>query len=112
MPFHHFISDTGGWRTLTDETLFANPYLEVHRPTVTSPTRAEPFTWTVTHRKGAAAHRTLDSAERNGYIKGVVEKIIHDSGRGAPLAKVRERRRGRRMGGRARTNRQMTSINS
>jgi len=42
----------------------------------------------VTHRKGAAAHRTLDSAERNGYIKGVVEKILHDSARGAPLARV------------------------
>lgn len=53
MPFHHFITDSAGWRTLADETLFANPYLEVHRPTVTSPTRAEPFTWTVTHRKGA-----------------------------------------------------------
>lgn len=43
----------------------------------------------VTHRKGAAALRTLDSAERNGYIKGVVEKILHDSARGAPLARVR-----------------------
>ena len=53
MPFHHFITDTTGWRTHADETLFANPYLEVHRPTVSSPTRAEPFTWTVTHRKGA-----------------------------------------------------------
>lgn len=42
----------------------------------------------VTHRKGAAALRTLDSAERNGYIKGVVEKILHDSARGAPLARV------------------------
>ena len=53
MSFHHFITDTHGWRTLADDTLFANPYLEVHRPTVTSPTRAEPFQWTVTHRKGA-----------------------------------------------------------
>ena len=53
MPFHHFIADSAGWRTLADETLFANPYIEVHRPTVTSPTRAEPFTWTVTHRKRA-----------------------------------------------------------
>ena len=53
MAFHHFIHDADGWRTHADETLFANPYLEVHRPTVTSPTRAEPFTWTVTHRKAA-----------------------------------------------------------
>jgi len=53
MPFHHFIRDTPGWRTVADETLFAGPHLEVHRPTVTSPTRAVPFQWTVAHRKGA-----------------------------------------------------------
>ena len=53
MAFHHFIQDADGWQTHADETLFANPYLEVHRVTVTSPTRAEPFTWTVTHRKAA-----------------------------------------------------------
>lgn len=40
------------------------------------------------HRKGAAQYRPLDYAERNGYIKGVVREIIHDPGRGAPLAKV------------------------
>ena len=30
--------------------------------------------------------RMLDFAERNGYIKGVVTEIVHESGRGAPLA--------------------------
>lgn len=39
-------------------------------------------------RKGAAKHRAVDYAERNGYIKGVVKQIIHDPGRGAPLARV------------------------
>ena len=39
-------------------------------------------------RKGAAKHRTADFAERHGYIKGVVTDIIHDPGRGAPIAKV------------------------
>ncbi|MGB8166866.1 MAG: NUDIX hydrolase [Chthoniobacteraceae bacterium] len=53
MAFHHFIRETDGWRTLADETLFANPHVEVHRPTVTSPTRSEPFQWTVAHRKAA-----------------------------------------------------------
>jgi len=53
MPFHHFIRDQPGWRTLADEMLYAGPYLEVHRPTVVSPTRAEPFQWTVAHRKAA-----------------------------------------------------------
>eukprot|EP01147_Barroeca_monosierra_P008562 gene8562-1001_t len=42
----------------------------------------------VKHRKGAAKLRTLDFAERHGYIKGLVKDIIHDPGRGAPLARV------------------------
>jgi large subunit ribosomal protein L8e len=40
------------------------------------------------HRKGAAKLRNNDFAERNGYVKGVVREIIHDPGRGAPLAVV------------------------
>jgi large subunit ribosomal protein L8e len=43
------------------------------------------------HRQGAAKHRPLDFPERNGYIKGVVKEIVHDSGRGAPLARVQFR---------------------
>ncbi|XKU28509.1 pre-rRNA processing and 40S ribosomal subunit assembly [Saccharomyces cerevisiae] len=39
-------------------------------------------------RQGAAKLRTLDYAERHGYIRGIVKQIVHDSGRGAPLAKV------------------------
>jgi len=46
------------------------------------------FTSHTKHRKGAARHRTLDFAERHGYIKGLVKEIIHDPGRGAPLARV------------------------
>jgi len=42
----------------------------------------------VKHRKGPAKHRVLDFSERHGYIKGVVKNIIHDPGRGAPLAQV------------------------
>lgn len=40
------------------------------------------------HRKGACGLRVIDYAERNGYIRGVVKEIIHDPGRGAPVAKV------------------------
>jgi large subunit ribosomal protein L8e len=40
------------------------------------------------HRKGAAKLRVLDYAERHGYIKGIVKEIIHDPGRGSPLARV------------------------
>jgi len=42
-------------------------------------------------RQGPAKHRTLDFAERHGYIRGLVKSIVHDSGRGAPLAKVQFR---------------------
>jgi large subunit ribosomal protein L8e len=41
-----------------------------------------------THRIAPAAFRKLDFIEREGYIKGVVKEIVHDPGRGAPLAKV------------------------
>lgn len=39
-------------------------------------------------RKGPVKFRKLDYAERHGYIKGVIKDIIHEPGRGAPLAKV------------------------
>lgn len=39
-------------------------------------------------RAGAVSFKRYDYAERNGYAKGVVKDIIHDKGRGAPLAKV------------------------
>jgi hypothetical protein len=41
-----------------------------------------------THRKGASKLRTLDYAERSGFIKGVVKAVIHDPGRGAPVVQV------------------------
>jgi len=40
------------------------------------------------HRVGAAKYRALDFAEKHGYVRGLVTEIIHDPGRGAPLAKV------------------------
>ncbi|PON99482.1 Ribosomal protein [Trema orientale] len=40
------------------------------------------------HRKGPARFRSLDFGERRGYLKGIVTDIIHDPGRGAPLARV------------------------
>jgi len=43
------------------------------------------------HRKGAAKFRVNDYSERHGYVKGVVKEIIHDPGRGAPLARVQFR---------------------
>jgi len=46
------------------------------------------FASKVKHRVGAARMRVLDYGEREGYVKGLVREIIHDPGRGAPLAKV------------------------
>jgi large subunit ribosomal protein L8e len=40
------------------------------------------------HRKGASKYRVYDYAERHGYVKGVIKELVHDPGRGAPLAKV------------------------
>jgi len=39
-------------------------------------------------RKNPTKLRVLDFSERHGYLKGVVKEIIHDPGRGAPLARV------------------------
>lgn len=39
-------------------------------------------------RKGPVKFRKLDYAERHGYIKGVIKAIIHEPGRGAPLAMI------------------------
>ncbi len=61
MRFHHFIRDTEQWQLVGDVTLFANPYLEVHTITVTSPTRPVPFAWTLAHRKGAVVVAPLTS---------------------------------------------------
>ncbi|CAK5023016.1 unnamed protein product [Meloidogyne enterolobii] len=40
------------------------------------------------HRKGPAKLRPVDYSERHGYIRGIIKDIIHDPGRGAPLAVV------------------------
>jgi len=39
-------------------------------------------------RVGAAKMRKYDFSEKNGFVKGVVKNIVHDPGRGAPLAQV------------------------
>ena len=60
--FHRFIQNGKGWSVVSSELQFANPYVEVHKAMVTSPTRPEPFPWTVVHRKGAVvvAPMTVD----------------------------------------------------
>src|SRR5690606_27815379 len=64
MAFHSFTPDRDAWKTDADEILFANPYLEVHHVTVTSPSRPELFTWTVCHRKAAVVVAAQDPQGR------------------------------------------------
>lgn len=40
------------------------------------------------HRLGHPVFRSLDFAERHSQIRGLVKEIKHDSGRGAPVARV------------------------
>lgn len=40
------------------------------------------------HKVAPAKFRPIDYAEKYGYIRGVVRALIHDPGRGAPLAKT------------------------
>jgi len=40
------------------------------------------------NRKGSTKLRKVDFAEKQGFIKGIIKEIIHEPGRGAPLAKV------------------------
>lgn len=50
------------------------------------------FTAHTTKRLGQPRFRPLDYAERKGYIRGLVKEILHDSGRGAPVANVQFRK--------------------
>mmetsp|Transcript_9970 Transcript_9970/g.15003 ORF Transcript_9970/g.15003 Transcript_9970/m.15003 type:complete len:256 (-) Transcript_9970:248-1015(-) len=50
--------------------------------------RGSVFTANTCKRNGPAKIRKLDFAEKHGFLKGVIKKIVHDSGRGAPVAVV------------------------
>ncbi len=66
MPFHEFISGSSDWTTVADETLFANAHLEVHRLSLTSPSRPKVFEWTVAYRKGAVV--VVPRTATGGYL--------------------------------------------
>lgn len=46
------------------------------------------FTAHVCKRQGAVNLRAMDNAERHGYVTGTVREIMHDRGRGAPVARI------------------------
>jgi len=39
-------------------------------------------------RTGPVSMKRQDYAERHGYVKGIVKAIVHEKGRGAPVAKI------------------------
>lgn len=39
-------------------------------------------------RVGASKLRVYDYGEKKGYLKGIIKQIIHDPGRGAPMAEI------------------------
>ena len=60
----------------------------LHSPVAISKADDSPSAAHTRLNKAPAKFRTLDYAERHGYIRGVVKDIIHDPGRGAPLLQV------------------------
>jgi 8-oxo-dGTP pyrophosphatase MutT (NUDIX family) len=50
----NLVRDTGGWRTVKTETVYASPHLQVSEQEVLTPSRPEtPVKWTVVHRPAA-----------------------------------------------------------
>jgi ADP-ribose pyrophosphatase len=47
------VKDADGWQTVSSEHHFTNDHLKVVTDTVRTPTRSEPRSWTVVHRKAA-----------------------------------------------------------
>jgi ADP-ribose pyrophosphatase len=47
------VQDAGGWETISSDRHFTNNHLEVVTDTVRTPTRSEPRSWTIVHRKAA-----------------------------------------------------------
>jgi 8-oxo-dGTP pyrophosphatase MutT (NUDIX family) len=47
------VRDNDGWETISSERHFTNDHLEVVTDKVRTPTRSEPRSWTVVHRKAA-----------------------------------------------------------
>ena len=47
------MADGEGWKTISSERHFANAHLEVVTDLVQTPTRSDPLSWTIVHRKAA-----------------------------------------------------------
>ncbi|KAL9642038.1 hypothetical protein ABK040_004090 [Willaertia magna] len=49
---------------------------------------AGPYKTRNIHKIAKPQYRSLDYSERQGYLRGVVRRLLHEPGRGAPLAEV------------------------
>jgi ADP-ribose pyrophosphatase len=47
------VQDGEGWKTISSERHFSNAHLEVVTDLVQTPTRSDPLSWTIVHRKAA-----------------------------------------------------------
>lgn len=53
MKKSNLVRDADGWETISSETYYANPHIEVVTTQVRTPSHPEARFWTVAHRKGA-----------------------------------------------------------
>jgi ADP-ribose pyrophosphatase len=63
------VVDGDGWKTISSETHFANPHLEVVTEQVQTPTHSRPRKWTTVHRKAAVVIAPMTSDGRFLLIK-------------------------------------------
>lgn len=73
MRFHKFVKEEGGWRMHERPVAYENPYLEIQVVKCSSPTRPEPFEWTVCHRKGGVA--VAAQTEAGGFVMVRQERV-------------------------------------
>jgi ADP-ribose pyrophosphatase len=58
-----------GWETISSERHFANPYIEVATYQVRTPSRSQPRSWTIVHRKAAVIIAPMTRDERIVLIR-------------------------------------------
>src|SRR6202165_1392205 len=63
------VQDSDGWETLSSELHFKNNHLEVVTDRVRTPTRPEPRSWTVVHRKAAVIVAPMTHDEKIVLIR-------------------------------------------
>jgi len=63
------VGDGEGWETISSERHFANPHLEVVTYQVRTPSRSQPWAWTIVHRKAAVIIAPMTRDDRIVLIR-------------------------------------------